>query len=389
MNTLWPAEFDARKTSAKHGDQSAFATVSHVPSAPFDFALPPELEASAPPEARGLARDDVKLMVSRRQTDEIDHVTFHDIGRFLSAGDVLVINTAGTMNAALPAIRPNGDIVELHLSTRLPDGNWSVELRSFQGDATTIPLLTAHAGERLTVPAGGAVRLIEPYASSLATRVPMNSETIAVRLWRAEVTLPAPRDAYLLEYGTPIRYGYVREAWSSEFYQTVFATDRGSAEMPSAGRSFTADLITRLVAKGVQFAPVLLHTGVASLEDHEPPYAEYYHVPEDTARVVNSARSAGRRIIAVGTTAVRALETVSAQDGHIEAGEGWTEVFVGPSTGIRSVDGLLTGLHEPRATHLMMLEALVNRERLHIAYAQAVERRYLWHEFGDLHLIVP
>lgn len=388
MNTIWPAELDPHKASMKYGDRSVFATVSHVPAAPFDFVLPPELEASAPSEARGFARDDVKLMVSRRQTDEIDHVTFRDIGQFLRAGDVLVINTAGTMNAALPAIRPSGEVVELHLSTRLPNGNWSIELRSFKGDAT-IPLLTAHAGEHLTLPAGGAVRLIEPYTSSLATHEPINREAIAVRLWRAEVTFPSPQDAYLSEYGTPIRYGYVREAWSPEYYQTVFATDRGSAEMPSAGRAFTADLVTRLVAQGVQFAPILLHTGVASLEDHEPPYAEYFRVAADTARIVNSARSAGRRIIAVGTTAIRALETASSQDGHIEAGEGWTEVIVGPSTGIHSVDGLLTGLHEPRATHLMMLEALVNRERLHIAYEQAVERRYLWHEFGDLHLIVP
>jgi len=388
MNTMWPAEFDPRKASMKHGNRLVFAAVSHAPEAPFDFVLPPELEASAPPEARGFARDDVKLMVSHRHTDEIDHATFRNIGQFLRAGDILVINTAGTMNAAVPAIRPNGEVVELHLSTRLPNGDWSVELRSFKGDAT-MPLLTAHAGERLTLPAGGAARLIAPYTSDAAMLATVEGTANAVRLWRAEVTFPASQDMYLSEYGTPIRYGYVREPWAPEYYQTVFATDRGSAEMPSAGRAFTADLVTQLVAKGVQFAPILLHTGVASLEDHEPPYAEYFRVPEDTARVVNSARSAGRRVIAVGTTVIRALETVSTPDGRIDSGEGWTEVIVGPSTGIRSVDGLLTGLHEPRATHLMMLEALVNRERLRVAYAEAVERRYLWHEFGDLHLIVP
>jgi S-adenosylmethionine:tRNA ribosyltransferase-isomerase len=209
-----------------------------------------------------------------------------------------------------------------------------------------------------------------------------------VRLWRARLDLPCPLDDYVARHGHPIRYGYVRESWPTEYYQTVFATDRGSAEMPSAGRAFTPDLVTRLVALGIQFAPLLLHTGVASLEAHEPPYAEYYSVPAETARAVNVARQSGRRVIAVGTTVVRALETVTDRFIETHAGTAWTEIVIGPERPIRAVNGLLTGLHEPRASHLAMLEALADRHHLRAAYEEALRKGYLWHEFGDLHLLL-
>jgi S-adenosylmethionine:tRNA ribosyltransferase-isomerase len=137
------------------------------------------------------------------------------------------------------------------------------------------------------------------------------------------------------------------------------------------------------------FAPLLLHTGVASLEAHEPPYEEYYRVPEETAAIVNLARDLGRRVIAVGTTAVRALETVSDSRGRAHPGEGWTGLVIGPGRGLRVVDGLLTGFHEPQASHLAMLTALAGRPHIAHAYAEALRERYLWHEFGDLHLILP
>jgi S-adenosylmethionine:tRNA ribosyltransferase-isomerase len=163
----------------------------------------------------------------------------------------------------------------------------------------------------------------------------------------------------------------------------------GSAEMPSAGRAFTPELITRLIAQGVQFAPLILHTGVASLEEHEPPYEEYYRVPAASARLINNARAAGRRILAVGTTSVRALETVADTDGSVHAGEGWTDVIITPQRGLHAVDGLLTGLHEPRSSHLSMLSALAGFDHLRKAYGEALSQGYLWHEFGDLHLILP
>jgi S-adenosylmethionine:tRNA ribosyltransferase-isomerase len=220
------------------------------------------------------------------------------------------------------------------------------------------------------------------------------------RLWISTLNLPVNLNDYLGRFGSPIRYRYVRESWPAGYYQTIYATEMGSAEMPSAGRAFTPELITRLVANGVRVVPLILHTGVASLEDDEPPYEEFYRVPPETAAAINAARAAGRRIIAVGTTVVRALETVTDRDGSTHPGEGWTDVFITPERGIRSVDAMLTGLHEPRSTHLSMLEALAGSvsacplatpgtEHLEVAYSEALKRGYLWHEFGDLHLILP
>jgi S-adenosylmethionine:tRNA ribosyltransferase-isomerase len=323
----------------------------------------------------------VRLMVSYRGDDQVVHSRFRDLGDFLEAGDVLVINTSGTMNAALEAEREDGTALELHLSTRLPADLWTVELRQPTGTATE-PFLHATAGETLYLPDGATVTLLTPYPHSSA-----RSEES--RLWISTLDLPEPLDEYLGRHGFPIRYGYVRESWPVSYYQTVYATELGSAEMPSAGRAFTLELITGLVARGVQFAPLILHTGVASLEEDEPPYEEFYRVPPETARLVNAARAEGRRIVAVGTTVVRALETVTDADGITHPGEGWTNLFVTPERGIRSLDAMLTGLHEPRSTHLAMLEALAERGHLQLAYAEALREGYLWHEFGDLHLILP
>jgi S-adenosylmethionine:tRNA ribosyltransferase-isomerase len=371
----------------------------------LDFELPSELEASEPPEARGLPRDGVRLLVSHRWDDRVEHARFSELDRFLRAGDVLAINTSGTRNASLEVRREDGTPLHLHLSTQLPGGVWTVELRD-PGPSGTRPFLTARSGERLTLPAGAGATLLTPYRSEGGS---MPRE--GVRLWLATLDLPEEVDPYLQRYGFPIRYGYVPRQWDGSHYQTVYATEVGSAEMPSAGRAFTPELITRLAARGVQIAPLILHTGVASLEDHEPPYEEYYRAPPETARLVNGAHAAGRRVIAVGTTTIRALETVTDADGVTHAGEGWTRLVITPRRCLRSVDGLLTGLHEPRATHLAMLGAVAGREEvceecrravpsantklalagmrhLQRAYAEALRERYLWHEFGDLHLIL-
>ena len=204
-----------------------------------------------------------------------------------------------------------------------------------------------------------------------------------------ELILGDSFEHYVNRHGYPIRYNYVRDPWPISYYQTVYANEMGSAEMPSAGRAFTSRLVTRLVARGVQIAPVLLHTGVASLEAHEPPYAEFYRVSPETAGLINKAREEGRRIIAVGTTAVRAIETVTDKQGITHAGQGWTELVITPERGIWGVNGLLTGFHEPEATHLAMLEALTGRRHLAITYREALRQKYLWHEFGDLHLLLP
>jgi len=346
----------------------------------LDFHLPAELEASEPPEARGLARDEVRLMVSYYSSNRVEHTRFRAIGDFLTAGDVLVINTSGTMNAALHATRADGTQLELHLSTHLPADLWIVELRTFNGKSTK-PFYDVRAGETLQLANGAAVTLHVPYLHGRSNG--------PHRLWIATLKLPSALQDYLAQYGYPIRYSYVKEGWPSSYYQNVYATEMGSAEMPSAGRAFTPELITQLVAQGVQIAPLLLHTGVASLESHEPPYEEFYRVPPETARIVNTARAAGKRIIAIGTTVVRTLETVTDTEGVVHAGEGWTNLVITPARGLRAVNAMLTGLHEPCATHLAMLEALVGIEHLKVTYAEALREKYLWHEFGDVHLMLP
>jgi S-adenosylmethionine:tRNA ribosyltransferase-isomerase len=363
----------------------------------LDFDLPPELEASTPPEARGFERDEVRLLVSYRGDGRVVHSRFRDLGGFLEAGDVLVINTSGTMNAAIEAERElDGTRLELRLSTRLPANLWNVELRLPVG-TTTEPFLNAAVGETLRLAGGATAMLHAPYPAE-------STRSGGTRLWISTLDLPEPLDEYLERHGSPIRYGYVQDSWPACYYQTVYATEKGSAEMPSAGRAFTAESITRLVARGVQVAPLILHTGVASLEEDEPPYEEFYRVPPETARLVNAAHAVGQRIVAVGTTVVRALETVTDTQGVTHPGEGWTSLVVTPERGVRTVDAILTGLHEPRSTHLAMLEALAERdsatpssnrspaltgrEHLEVAYAEALREGYLWHEFGDLHLIL-
>jgi len=356
-------------------------------------SVPIALDASEPPEARGLERDDVRLLVSDLERNAIGHARFRDLPQWLSAGDLLVVNTSGTLNAALDAVDHEGSQFELHLSTRLPGGFWSVEVRS-PGALASLPLRDAMAGRILRLPGGARVTILSPY--------PFVDGVDAIsRLWLAAIELPEPLPQYLARYGAPIRYSYVPEPWPSAMYQTVFATEPGSAEMPSAGRPFTTALVTRLVSAGVEIAPLLLHTGVASLEDHEPPYEEYYEVSRQTADRVNATRRAGGRVIAVGTTVVRALETVTDDRGVTSPGRGWTDLVISPARPLRVVNGLISGLHEPRATHLMILEQVIAAassrspaarrgigDPLSLAYSEARRLGYLWHEFGDAHLII-
>ena len=359
-------------------------------TAGLDFELPARLEAGEPPEARGLARDQVRLMATWRHDDAVRHLRFDGVADVLAPGDVLVINTSGTLKAALPATRrgEEGVAYAVHLSTRLPADLWLVEVRLPDGHASR-PFGRACAGDVFDLPGGAAVALHAPYHRDPGADPA--APACGSRLWIASAFLPADRPTwagYLEAHGAPIRYGYARGAWPAEAYQTVYATEPGSAELPSAGRAFTPALITSLVAHGVQVAPLVLHTGVSSPEEHEPPYEEHYRVPAATARLVTAARRDGRRVIAVGTTALRALETVTDERGETHPGEGWTRLVITPDRAIRSIDGMLTGLHEPKASHLAILEALCGRRHLEVAYRAALAEGYLWHEFGDLHLIL-
>ncbi|MFC4529777.1 S-adenosylmethionine:tRNA ribosyltransferase-isomerase [Sphaerisporangium dianthi] len=327
------------------------------------FDLPPVREAHEPPEARGLARDAVRLMVSGTDTGSITHHAFTGLPDLLRPGDVLVVNDSATLPAAVPL-----DRLAVHFSTEREDGSWLVELRS-RTRGTTTPYAGGRPGEWLPLPGGATLRLLERETS---------------RLWRATLDRDVP--AYLQEHGMPIRYSYVGQDWPLSDYQTVFGVRPGSAEMPSAGRPFSHELVTALVGRGIVVAPITLHTGVASPEKDEPPYPERFAVPAPTARLVNQA---GGRVIAVGTTVVRALETAADHTGEVHAAEGWTSHIVTPATGVRAVDGLITGLHEPRSSHLLMLSAIAGEDLLARSYEEALREGYLWHEFGDLHMIMP
>jgi len=345
------------------------------------FELPDALQAHEPPEARGIERDEVRLMVSWPDVDDIRHTTFTQLPDFLERGDVLVVNTSATINASLPAVRGNRTI-RLHLSTQLSATRWVVELRRAAAKGSA-PLLDAATGERLVLPGDGEARLIEPWAPA---NEPFASGT---RLWIAELELPNGVIDCTCRYGEPIRYSYVPKAWPLSYYQTMFAREPGSAEMPSAGRPLTPRVVAALTQRGIRIAAVTLHTGVSSQESGERPYPERYRVPAESAVAVNRARQRGGRVLAVGTTVVRALETVASHDGTLSADEGWTDCVISLDRPPRAVDGIITGLHAPNASHLAMLEAFAGRESLSRAYDAALAGRYLWHEFGDAHLIAP
>jgi len=349
----------------------------------IDFELPDLLEASEPPEARGLRRDEVKLLVGWRHNLALRHARFFDLPQVLEAGDLLVVNTSATLPAAVPAVGPDGTDLLLHVSTTLPTGLTVVELRLAARPASQ-PWSGGESGSTVSLPGGATADLIAPFGTP-------------GRLWVAALhlpeslpdSLPESLPRWLCLHGRPIRYRHVGRDWPLECYQTVFATEPGSSEMPSAARPFTAELVARLVARGVRIAPLLLHTGVSSQEAHELPYPEYYRVPATTADLVNLTRRDGGRIIAVGTTSVRALETVADAGGRVHAGEGWTDTVVSAERGVRAIDGLITGWHEPAATHLALLEAISGRRLLERSYAEALACGYRWHEFGDSHLILP
>ncbi len=329
------------------------------------------LEAHEPPEVQGRDRGDVAMLVAARGDGSLSHARFGDLPRFLSPGDLLVVNTSATLPAAIPA-RLGTRAVELRLSTPTDDGSWIVELRS-DGLA---PLPAPAIGTLLELPGGATAELLARHLGS-------------ARLSVARLSLGEPVEDYLRRHGRPIRYGYVGEEWPIDAYQTVFASEPGSAEMPSAGRPFTPELVTRLVAGGTLVAPVTLHTGVSSPERGEPPYPERYGVPVTTARLVNAVRGWGARVIAVGTTVVRALETVAAAEGMVHPGEGTTDFVIGPERGLRAVDGLLTGWHDPTSSHMDLLAAASGPELLERSYRTARARGYRFHEFGDVHLILP
>jgi len=358
---------------------------TQIPGTGLAFKLPAGRIATRPFEAGGRRRDEAPMLVSWRGEDEVIDACVADLPRFLEAGDVLVVNQSATLAAALAI----GDGRIVHLSTQLGQEQWVVELRQSCGHGS-LPLPDAARG-LIHLPGGAEVDLLSPYAPECIGRgaAAEGRGREPARLWLARLRLPVALAAYLADFGQPIRYGCGAEAWPLSAYQTVFGLSPGSAEMPSAARGFTAELVAELVGSGVVFAPVTLHTGVSSLEAHEPPYPERFAVPAASAELVNDARAAGRRIIAVGTTATRAIESAADEHGRVRAIRGWTDLIIGPERGVRSVDGILSGWHEPEASHLMLLEAVAGLPLLERSYARALVGPYRWHEFGDFHLVLP
>jgi S-adenosylmethionine:tRNA ribosyltransferase-isomerase len=338
------------------------------------FLLPPDGEAATPPEERGLLRDEVRLMAVRPSGPE--HRRFRDLPELLGPGDLVVVNTSATLPARVDARGADGRLVPLHVSTQLDDGSWVVEVRRPGNDG---PDLGVEPGSLLELPAGLHLRLVEGYPEP----------TRASRLWRAHPDPQVPTTVYLPAHGRPIGYGYLRHRVALTDLQNVYADEPGSAEMASAGRPFSEHVVTRLAARGVPVVPLTLHTGVSSPELHEPPYPEWFRVPEVTARLVSGTREAGHRVVAVGTTVTRALESATDDDGVTRPTSGWTDLVLGADRPARVVTGLVTGLHAPEASHLLLLEAVAGADLVREAYAAAVAERYLWHEFGDSMLFLP
>ena len=328
--------------------------------------------ATEPAEARGLERDEVRLLVAT--PDRLTDSVFLELPDFLSPGDLVVVNRSATLAASLDGHRADGTEVEVHFASALDDGTWVVEVRP--AGLSFGPVIDIRADERIGLPAGAWLDVIETLPDQH-------------RLHRVAVALEGPVTALLERHGRPISYGYVPQRWPLPAYQTVFSRDPGSAEMPSAARPFTQRTVTELATRGVLIAPVTLHTGVSSPEVGEPPNPERFEVPAATAAVVNHVRWRGGRVVAVGTTVTRALETVADESGFVRAGHGWTDLVLGTDRPARVVNGLVTGWHEPGASHVHLLEAVAGPGLVQRAYEHAEEEGYLWHEFGDSCLLLP
>lgn len=327
-------------------------------------AAPALQEATAPPERRGVARDGVNLLVTDRKARRHARARFSDLPSFVRPGDLFIVNDSATIPAAVRALRENGESIALHIATKIDERIWMAEPRG-----------TVRAGEELRLPSGGSAVAIAPV------------EPERPRLWYVWFDLPVPMYAYLAKAGDPIRYAYVRERIPLAAYQTVFARIPGSSEMPSAARPFTAQTVRDLRRAGAQFASITLHCGVSSFERPERPAMERFTVSGESATAVNAARDDGRRVIAVGTTVVRALES-AVRDDRVIAASGWTDLVLEPSSKLRAADGLITGFHEPGSTHVSMLRAFMDDLLLEEAYDEAASRSYFYHEFGDIHAML-
>lgn len=335
----------------------------------FDYYLPEELIAQEPAPRR----DESRLMVLKKDGGRPEHRVFRDIVRYLEPGDVLVINNTRVLPARLWGKKAGtGTRVEVLLLTRLEDDVWETLVRP---------------GRRL--PPGTEI----VFGAELRGRVESVGEDGCRHIrfrYRGDF------EQLLDKLGSMPLPPYIKKQPADpQRYQTVYASDPGSAAAPTAGLHFTPELLAEIRDRGVTVAPVLLHVGlgtfrpvkVEDITSHRM-HAEYYRITPETARLINEARAAGRRVVAVGTTTTRCLETAGREGDGVRPGSGWTDIFIYPGYTFRVIDGLVTNFHLPRSTLVMMVSALVGRERLLDAYAEAVRQRYRFFSFGDAMLII-
>jgi S-adenosylmethionine:tRNA ribosyltransferase-isomerase len=340
---------------------------------PFDF--PNVLNAIAPPERRGIRRDFVKLMVLNKHTGATEHSSFNRLMQFLEKGDLLVLNSSRTIPAILKACwkRQNKLIspqIEVRLAHRHNEQEW----------------------EALLLGTGIQLGDILQFSPILSAEVTGSSATNPFH-WLHFNLKGTPLMEQIYSIGQPVRYEYIEIPWALDYYQTVFASNPGSVEMPSAGRAFSWELLFELQRQGIQIAYIQLHTGLSYLMDdkwHQEPFHnnEQYNVPQETADLVRKTKAAGGRIIAVGTTVVRSLETSIDPLGESAAQSGWTNLYIHDRYPPKVVDGLITGFHEPQTSHLQLLTAFVPQDLLMKSYREAIDQGYYWHEFGDMNLII-
>jgi S-adenosylmethionine:tRNA ribosyltransferase-isomerase len=348
----------------------------------FNFTVPKELEASAPREARGERRDQARLLVIHRDSGQIEHRRFYEIVDYLRPGDVVVLNISSPVPAALPGVTSDGPQIEMRLSSHFSssgNGSGRIWQAVFKPDSAVI-----------------SAKLKLSFGDGALTATVRKKRERIPKLWEIEFD-PSDQSiqTWLKQLGRPIKYDYVPDAWGLDFYQTAYAAVPGSSEMPSAGRAFTPELLQQIEAMGIALAKIILHTGVSNIDieteqvEQHTMYEEWYQVSPEAADAINHARANGGRVIAIGTTPTRTLETVADEQGVIHAGEGWTSLYITPGYRFKAIDALVTGLHEAKTTRLVLASAFAGDAELVLkAYNEAVQQGYLWHEFGDLSLIL-
>lgn len=334
----------------------------------FDFYLPEELIAQTPLEKRDTSR----LLHLDKQTGEIEHKHFYDIKQYLHEGDCLVLNDSRVLPARLIGARPTSGTVELVLLKDLGDNRW--ECLSRPGRKTK-------PGQELVFGNGELTAVVEEVTLGGNRIVKFSYEGIFLEILERLGKMPLP--PYIKE-----------ELQDSERYQTVYSKELGSAAAPTAGLHFTKELLAEIADMGVKICYVTLHVGLGTfrpvkadkIEDHEM-HSEFCIVPEETAETVNTVKRAGGRVIAVGTTSCRTLESFTAEDGTLQATSGWTNIFIYPGYKFKCIDALITNFHLPESTLIMLVSALAGRENILNAYNTAVKERYRFFSFGDAMMI--